>query len=1589
MPTELVNLAIKPASGLDLSKLTETFQVEFLFHILNDEDGGDEEVILQSHRLILDAGLTGTVTLALMAEKELVMRVMRLDGTALVEKNIVLSTNQLTNIEITDIDFDKLITNTEPATAGTAAISTVSRRFLRLVSISEEVPNFERAQVMVSPVIKLDDIRSHDLGNLLGLAGNASQVKSTALDVTGQSLDQLVGVTWSPARLSTDGVIEAQFPQQETVGWLWWIVGRQQLIGLVADDLSKTEPRTFASALKVQSIKKVAGSSSEAKPGECTGCGGAVSRDFSERELSEKPGGFTEDPGSSCKPFSNPERVLGEKSFTVLSRVDTPEIGARSSLKTRTLKTLNLDTLESSAAQPTRNFISRIFSFTSAPAINPKLAGRKLTLPDSIQKHFKAFSSARQQVSTENPVQWEDDIAQYQACTVALGHILEFRMRWRSNGYSLGTVSSSLTLAPRQTKRIQKIEWSRSERASRQERTRLTDEVNDATTRERDFQDEVAASLSEWSRGSSDSTTASVAGGVGFAAPGVVGGVGGGVGTSASTATQEGGRRTAANENQRLRDAIRRHGDSLRKFESTVVQEVSQQETAVGTTETLRNANYAHSITVIYYQILRHLSISTEFAGARECLYVPFSIKPFNIDRAYRWREALQKNIRSPRYLKALRFLREVRDEFANSDIPSGPRSGQRITSLRGSVYLTMAVERPADATDGKINRTAWRVVAPLLPGTSGMLHEQIVRAADEFRDEFFQKNFASAVAAEWCNRIKLRTNRGALRADFTMATAYKAGRSVRVDFTVAFDALSGLTRRDLINLTVLNNQELTPGSVANLTGMNITYTTAQYQRTEQGTTGINDLVSPETGLSDSAQVSFPLDAWDAVDERREIRLAVGELVEHLNEHVEYYHKAIWWNMDRDRLLMLLDGFLVPGSKDVSIATVVDREPLAIIGNCLVYRVGAGSYIGCARAKTPQSLYELYDEKQPVRDPLLVSLPTDGLYARTIMDECSALEEHQGNTDWVLSQPDPELGNIDPSLLTSRRADLGAALTPTTLPQTILDLQKALQDNLQQNLQGALDANSGAFRDMAGLAGNQANAFGALQTAAGLASGFGNQAAATLELAKSAKAQEATRIAPQKIAATESAVNKGLIPREAALPIIQSALAEMNGITQSNTPHENKAITTLIEAASKRPGSSIEAATPQGAVKVNLSSEKPEQSGFLRESGPLPTKSTDVRKRLPESLGGPSNTMARIQNAFAAANEAGEDAQLAAKRILNEAFDRDLAPLLATASASDAQLEAAFRLALDLQAQHELSGLAVGEGAFDRALSKLALAWRTARSRIVQEITTTGSIQPLSRAAKILAMAQASLSAALQPLEMDVDALLSDAGISLDCTLLGPATIAGGESFELRTHSTLRIGSGQAVNLDDAQVLFYCPESMEEQVTSVTDAAGEAKGIFNHQLPPSNNAPTVSLRFGSPEVMCGVTISHKDFPIITGNKSLTIPGKLAIKLEKALLVADDSSALTGSVVTLRAGSGEVVIEFTATSAGVPPQGSLPLRLRLNGGGRITSAGTDTGRDGSFTVTYEAAPNPGTVFLEVTVTHPNGQSTTSMVSIQIV
>src|SRR2546423_423068 len=78
---------------------------------------------------------------------------------------------------------------------------------------------------------------------------------------------------------------------------------------------------------------------------------------------------------------------------------------------------------------------------------------------------------------------------------------------------------------------------------------------------------------------------------------------------------------------------------------------------------------------------------------------------------------------------------------------------------------------------------------------------------------------------------------------------------------------------------------------------------------------GVGDLVDVETGVRDAgATISTIPDLWERRDVRAEMTYAVQGLIEHLNEHVEYYTNNILWNLDRNKLWMLIDGFYVPGT---------------------------------------------------------------------------------------------------------------------------------------------------------------------------------------------------------------------------------------------------------------------------------------------------------------------------------------------------------------------------------------------------------------------------------------------------------------------------------------------------------------------------------------------------------------------------------------------------------------------------------------------------------------------------------------------------
>lgn len=1116
--------------------------------------------------------------------------------------------------------------------------------------------------------------------SLLGLegSGDLTDYEVVVLDVAAADPADANALGLMQSSVRADGSFDFSYAVSgDEVGWFWILAGPTTYAGYQADPAKPADgsvPRPVTIVLPPTPATGPTGSTSTAGAGtDQTGAAGdgpgvRPPLNFDEQQLLDNPAEFSDDPGSQCSPFSNPQRILGERPFFSVLRVDQPELGAEASLRLGRPTVLDL-------APPIR--VSALMSsFGQAGQINvgglvpltQRLTGTDLALSHSLRMAATTTASAqsaadaraviqtqmyqpimafwrqwlltrtrqRAQVSSRNPIQWDGDPTIYQAGSVAGGHILEHRVQWRSNGYSLGDVAHTLTLAPRQSRRIAKVSWRRQEAAVRQEATTARDQVSQATLRDRDYSDAVSSSLSEWAKGGSTSSTTGVAGGIGFALGPVVIGGGAAHGQASSDSWQSGGRRVAASEQQSLRDAIRQYGDSLRQLQSTVVTELSQEEEVEGVSEVVRNINYCHALTVIYHEILRHYRVDTSFAGVRECLFVPFSVTPFDVNKALKWRDKLRDGMLARDLRWALDRLDEVASGWVDSDIPPGPRSSHPVTYLTGSAYIKLSIERPRDREEEeKIQdyRALWTRIAPLLGlSVSAVIAQMEQQNRDN--DAFFQSEIATGIAARWADRLTFSVGSTVVdAADFTLASPYRYGGTVRVDFSIPING--AFTRADLQQVLLKSDDALPEGSSADLVRMQLHYWTDHFDNTAEAAQTTNDLIKPQTGDPDpqGAVTRFPLTAWELQDLRRVIEDAVDQLIVHLNANLVYYHKVIWWLYDRDELYMLLDGFTAPYGRRLengvwvedtgrSIASVVEREPLGILGNSLVFRVAGGVFLGIDGHQSPAELFNYYYDGDARPEPLRVSLPTEGLYAQGLMDPCEACEEHYGSTDWVLTNAEPGLESLVDQLGTRRAEPAGT--TPTPLPETLINLQNAPAAPDPTGLAGILQAvtNAGAFRDMAGLAGTQANAAAALSQAASLATGFGQMA---VDFQKS---KQGTADAKQKLSNIQKAKDTGLIDDTEAKRQASNALAEQNMSAASQPLTDTPPINSALERAGST-GQPIEVTrqnqTGTETVKVGAASDATVIPASLSTTGPvkatkLPTRSGNQPKQAWENL---------------------------------------------------------------------------------------------------------------------------------------------------------------------------------------------------------------------------------------------------------------------------------------------------------------------------------------------------------------------------------
>ena len=297
------------------------------------------------------------------------------------------------------------------------------------------------AQLHVAAIAQ-GSIAERVLANVLGQ--QALGLGSTRFEPADVGLAPMRAIPFSPATVRADGAFRASLELPEVqnrneVGWAWMLITRSGVFVGFQSDAELEKPRREISIVLPPSPPLAAGQRD-------TASGESPSKpplEFDEQQVLRNPDQFGEDIGSACEPFSNPNRVLGERRFATILRVETPSIGGTPSLQPPIIPSITdlsapsrgvmLATGRATAVQPQPiasrpSRLSSIMSFfrrdssaratTTQPAANLRVVqppsteawrARGLRAVRDWRRFVTRFTRRRSPVSDSNPILWEGD----------------------------------------------------------------------------------------------------------------------------------------------------------------------------------------------------------------------------------------------------------------------------------------------------------------------------------------------------------------------------------------------------------------------------------------------------------------------------------------------------------------------------------------------------------------------------------------------------------------------------------------------------------------------------------------------------------------------------------------------------------------------------------------------------------------------------------------------------------------------------------------------------------------------------------------------------------------------------------------------------------------------------------------------------------------------------------------------------------------------------------------------------------------------------------------------------------------------------
>jgi hypothetical protein len=393
---------------------------------------------------------------------------------------------------------------------------------------------------------------------------------------------------------------------------------------------------------------------------------------------------YTQDIGGGCLNLSTPNRTLREYNYNAIVRVSDPEVA---------------------------NYVLQKVNVQGKVHYN--LAGGNKT-------------TARKEVDLDNPIRWEDapgakeNLSLYQSVTVATGHILHYKSIFKADGYSLGDLVYSLPLAPGQKKQIVVFESSHSLTGTESQSISQGESLSAELVSDRFITDQLSGGLNEDMSGNSKARTSGMSAGLGASASyGGIGaslGVAGGFSNSSSSASQNSSRNISQFFGEKLRQSLQQNAESYRQLNASVVTTVTEGQEYGVTAETIANHNHCHSLTMMYFEVLRHYAIYQELSHVEECVFVPLLMTNFSTENIHKWKDILATNllsVPSNTYLKSFSFLRKqhpllrafdanerIKTDYTRVDFPDGTYADEVITELSGYLKINIHIPRPKTRFD-------------------------------------------------------------------------------------------------------------------------------------------------------------------------------------------------------------------------------------------------------------------------------------------------------------------------------------------------------------------------------------------------------------------------------------------------------------------------------------------------------------------------------------------------------------------------------------------------------------------------------------------------------------------------------------------------------------------------------------------------------------------------------------------------------------------------------------------------------------------------------------------------------------------------